>query len=194
MIGMCLLSLSIMFFAVVRKMWLFCLLSLLLGTGLSMFNVTINAWLKVESPKWLPKAVAAVALSLMAAQLLSQPWLFSATLSNAISMAIHYAITGLHLAFLLALIVVVQQGLRSRARETWLALPSILSMCTVLFSSELALLGVPGIWFPWGIGVSLSEYASMAFDLLFFCLLTQRLWQFVPQPPRKDKPSFADAR
>jgi hypothetical protein len=54
----------------------------------------------------------------------------------------------------------------------------MLAIGVVLSSSELAAMHVTGIWFPWGVGVSLSEYASVAFDAFLFALLVRRLRSF----------------
>jgi hypothetical protein len=43
------------------------------------------------------------------------------------------------------------------------------------------MLGVQGIWFPFGVGVSRTEYAHAVFDVLMFAYLLARLWHFVPQ-------------
>jgi hypothetical protein len=48
------------------------------------------------------------------------------------------------------------------------------------FASELSRLGVPGIWLPYGVGVSRTEYAYFAFDIVLFIYLLQRLWRFTP--------------
>jgi len=39
---------------------------------------------------------------------------------------------------------------------------------------------VPGIWLPYGVGVSRTEYAYFAFDIVLFIYLLQRLWRFTP--------------
>jgi hypothetical protein len=39
---------------------------------------------------------------------------------------------------------------------------------------------VPGIWFPYGVGVSRTEYAYFAFDIALFIYLLERLWRFTP--------------
>jgi hypothetical protein len=42
---------------------------------------------------------------------------------------------------------------------------------------------VPGIWFPWGVGLSLSERASVVFDVPLFILLVRRLWSYARLTP-----------
>jgi hypothetical protein len=77
----------------------------------------------------------------------------------------------------------VYAGVRRDPREGCFALPAVLAIGAVLFSSELVAVHVPGIWFPWGVGLSLSECASMVFDVLLFVLLMRRLWSYAPLTP-----------
>ena len=94
-------------------------------------------------------------------------------------------VKAIRLGFLLMLIVVIALGY---ARETtwasrrapWALLLTILAGSVSIFARELRQLGVPGIWFPYGVGVSLSECANAAFGGLLFIYLLQRLWRFAP--------------
>jgi hypothetical protein len=57
-------------------------------------------------------------------------------------------------------------------------------MCHVsigLFATELSEIGFPGIWFPFGVGVSRTEYAYAAFGVVLFLYLLQRLWRHAPR-------------
>ena len=47
-----------------------------------------------------------------------------------------------------------------------------------LFAQELSNLHIPGIWFPFGTGVSRAQFAYAAFDLAMFALLMRRLLLF----------------
>jgi hypothetical protein len=133
-------------------------------------------WFKLTSPAWLPKALAGLVLALILTQILGQPWLFGTTYPHALSLMPHYLLKCLRLAFLAAFLFTLYHGIRSQGREGWLALPAMLAIGVVLFPGELSALHVPGIWFPYGIGVSLSEICSVVFDLLLFALLLRRLW------------------
>jgi hypothetical protein len=95
---------------------------------------------------------------------------------------LHYLVLWTRLAFLLVFALIVCQGVRSRGREGWYALPATLAIGAVLFSAELSALHVPGIWFPYGVGVSLSEYMSVVFDVLLSVLLLRRLWSHARSP------------
>ena len=57
----------------------------------------------------------------------------------------------------------------------WLALPAMLLVATGLFAADLSTLGIPGIWFPFDIGVSRSQYAyALALPLLACALAAAR--------------------
>jgi hypothetical protein len=43
-----------------------------------------------------------------------------------------------------------------------------------LFATELNALGLPGIWFPYGVGVARGQYAYAAFIALLFALILMR--------------------
>jgi hypothetical protein len=137
-----------------------------------------RSWFQVTRPVWLPRMVAALTVILFAAQLLDAPWLFHATFSPLASTAADDLVTTVRLAFLLLLLLIAYQGIRRQGREGWYALPALLAIAAVLFSSELAAAHVPGIWFPWGVGLSLSECASVVFVLLLGALLLRRLWAY----------------
>jgi hypothetical protein len=141
-----------------------------------------RSWFKLDYPNWLPRAVAALTLILMLAQLLARPWLFHAVFPQAVVVGAKYSISGVRLAFVLVLTLIVCLGVRRQGREGWYALPAVLAIGTVLFSAELSAIHVPGIWFPWGVGLSLSECASVFFVLLLFVLLLRRLWSHAPLP------------
>ncbi|MGH8200970.1 MAG: glycoside hydrolase [Steroidobacteraceae bacterium] len=137
-----------------------------------------RAWFKVTRPGWLPQATAALTLALAMAQLLAEPWMFNVESPRFADVSVHYLIMALRLAFLLVFVLIAYQGVRSGGRGGWYALPAVLAIGAVLFSAELAALHVPGIWFPFGVGLSLSECASMIFVLLLFAVLLRRLWSY----------------
>ncbi|MGH8397680.1 MAG: glycoside hydrolase [Gammaproteobacteria bacterium] len=155
------------------------ILALAGSLSLGVWMMTWRSWFKMDRPAWLPKAVAALTLALFVAQLLAYPWLFQAAYPHAVGIGMHYLIRGLRLAFLLVLVLIVYQGIRRQGREGWYALPVILAIGAVLFTAELSEVHVPGIWFPFGVGLSLSECASVIFVLLLFALLLRRLWSNV---------------
>jgi hypothetical protein len=158
-----------------------------IGAGVA--SLTLGAWMmawrgwfKLDRPPWLPKVIAGLTLILMLCLLLGRPWLLHVAYPHFVVMAIHYLVMWIRLAFLLVFALTVYQGVRNRGREGWYALPAALAIGAVLFSAELSTLHVPGIWFPYGVGVSLSEYMSVVFDVLLFGLLLRRLWSHAHSP------------
>ena len=135
-----------------------------------------RGWLDVRRPAWLPTATAVLTLLLVAAQLLARPWVFHATFPHVASIAVRYLITTVRLTLLLVFALIGYQGIRRSPRDGWYALPAMLAIGAVLFTAELVAAHVPGIWFPWGVGLSLSECASVVFVLLLFVLIVRRLW------------------
>lgn len=160
-----------------------CILVLTASLNLGAWMMAWRGWFKEDWPAWLPQAVAALTLVLMLAQALGRPWLFDAVFPHPAAVAVRYLIAGVRLAFLLVLALIVQQGIRHQGREAWYALPAVLAIGAVLFTSELVAVHVPGIWFPWGVGLSLGECASVVFDALLFTLLVRRLWAHARHAP-----------
>ncbi len=145
---------------------------------LAAWTMAWRAWFRLDAPSWLPKAIASLTLALMIAQMLVQPWLFAFLIPTPVVGAASDVITAIHLFFLIALIAIGFAGIVRQPRIDWFAVPVIAALCPILFSAELSALHVPEIWFPWGVGVSLSEYASVLFGGLLFCLLMRRLWNY----------------
>jgi hypothetical protein len=139
----------------------------------------IMAWralLHVRQPVWLPIVIAALSWILILTQILSHPWLFSRAMPQVVATVSHGLVGWTRLALLLTLVWIVFGALRRNWREAAIALPAILAMTCFVFSTEVAELHVPGIWFPWGVGVSLSECASVVTCLLVASLVLRRLW------------------
>jgi hypothetical protein len=135
-----------------------------------------SAWLKVDRPAWLPKAVIALTAVLMISEVLRYPWLFASEYPPWLALVAQRLIVCIHLAFLLLLITIICQGVRRKGVEALYSIPAILALGAVLFPGELVAVHVAGIWFPWGVGLSLSECASVVFDVFLFPLLVRRLW------------------
>lgn len=83
-------------------------------------------------------------------------------------------------AFLLFSAYIFVRGAVRRAPFDWMALVAMLFGAVGLFATEVNQLGIPGIWFPYGVGVSRTEYAYVAFDIALFIYLLLRLWTFAP--------------
>jgi hypothetical protein len=67
-----------------------------------------------------------------------------------------------------------------------LALMTILAMAVALFAAEFSTIGVPGIWFPFGVGVSRTQFA-LALVIPLLCLLLH----FRVSPTQSNKASLS---
>ena len=144
---------------------------LYMGTWL----VAWRAWLTLETPTWLAGVIVGLTATYILAAFLTRSW-FQSTFPEVVFTDLRYVINCVRYALLITYLWTVYQGARHAGREAWHALPAILILGVGLYSQELAYLGVPGIWFPFGIGLSLSEIAYALFMPLFAALLLRRLW------------------
>lgn len=156
----------------------FVLVMLVLVSSLSLgaWMMAWRSWFNLERPAWVPKAILGLTLFLLLAQLLNRLPVLGVDMPHWLGSTAHYAVTWTRYAFVFTFCAIAYAGVRLRGREGLYALPAIFAIGTVLFAGELNALRVPGIWFPWGIGVSLGEYASVVFDVLLAVLLLRRLW------------------
>jgi len=81
-------------------------------------------------------------------------------------------VAGAGRAIIALCLAVIAIRIARRGEHRLLALAAMLLTATGLFAADLSALGVPGIWFPFNIGVSRSQYAyALALPLLAFALL-----------------------
>jgi hypothetical protein len=152
-------------FAVVKEV---ILTPLALGTWMMAWQ----SWFGGRAPSKLPRVIGALAALFALAQLLATPYSIP-IVAPSISHAFRTVSIGVHLCFAALLIVIVGEGVRQR-RGDWLAVLAIALMAIALFAYELGVLGVPGIWFPFGVGVSRAQFAYAGMDVALFALLLRR--------------------
>lgn len=145
---------------------------------LGAWTLAWGAWLRV--PARLTLVVFILTSLYMGAQFLSRSW-FHGVFPRTIVLGLQYLTSGVRLAFLLLQALIVFWGLRQKNREAWLSLPVILLLATGLFAAELTKIHIPGIWFPFGTGVSRTQFAYVAFDVGMFALLLRRQALFARQ-------------
>jgi hypothetical protein len=141
-----------------------------------------RAWLRLETPRWVPKAVAALTLIYVLAVFLRRSWFLGVlseqvfTIARDVSICVRYAL-------LLLYVLTAYQGARYRGREGRYALAAMAALAVGLYGSEFRYFGTAGIWFPFGIGVSLSEYSIAVFAPLMAVLIVRRFWAYARVPP-----------
>jgi hypothetical protein len=144
-----------------------------------------RTWLRLRYPATI--FVVALTSLYILAQLFSRAWLSSIPVS--LSTGFHTASNYLRLIFVVLLFYTIWQGLRSKRRETLIALPAILLVSIGLFAQELSELHITGIWFPFGTGVSRTQYAYAVFCIPLFAILLHRLLHFAHLHRRLAPPS-----
>ena len=134
--------------------------------------------------RWIAAVCAILTVMFLLVRPFSTPLLLPNVPPALISVAVPL-IKAIRLGFLLLLVVVIALGYARKTtwasrKADWVLLLTILAGSMSIFARELRQLGVPGIWFPFGVGLSLSEISNAAFGGLLFIYLLQRHWRFVP--------------
>jgi len=125
--------------------------------------------------------LAGVTGLLMAVSLGALPWFEPESLAHRY---FHSAVFWLRLVLAaLYLFVVAEGGWRNRNLAGALAVLAAILAAVGLFADELTMLHLKGIWFPFGVGVSRTEYAYAALIVTLFALILQRFVSLARHAP-----------
>ncbi|HEY2476961.1 MAG TPA: hypothetical protein VGI19_19430 [Candidatus Cybelea sp.] len=143
--------------------------------------ITLGAWtlawcylFRLREFRWITILTLALTLLYVCTEFLRRP-AFNGGFLPVLAPAAALASKWDRYAFFALLVFIVYRGFRERGREAWFALPAIVSISIGQFSGELLALGVPGIWFPFGMGVSLANYAYLVATPAIAVLLWSRI-------------------
>lgn len=139
----------------------------LIPLGLGAWLMAWRHWYQVERWPWLTYAIGGITL-LSAVLVLTLPH---------DTLAMVRPIWRVPLAIVLLATAIV--GLRQRQPDRLLTFITVLFVAVSQFSGELAALGVPYIWFPFGTGVSLTQYAYAGIIVGLAALLIRRVQRVV---------------
>ena len=132
-------------------------------------------WFRVRNVPWLRPTVITLAIIYLVCAWLGRPW-FMPDAMPTLKAGANLAVEGARVLFAILFVGVVCLGVaRWPKPHAWLSALCALLVGIGLFATELNALGVPGIWFPWGVGVARGQYAYAAFIPLLFLLLLFRL-------------------
>lgn len=149
--------------------------------SLAAWTLAWRAWFRPPQTPWMIPVVVLLTAEYVIAEFFSRSW-FHGTFSHPVTTAFHDLILGVRMAFLLLLILIVFLGIKHHSRQGWYALPAVLLISVGQFAPELSALHVPGIWFPFGTGVSRTQFAYSAFIVTCGALFLHRLWSFAAKP------------
>jgi hypothetical protein len=79
------------------------------------------------------------------------------------------------LGLLALMLFIIYQGIRKNGTRDLLALLALIVLTIGLFPQEISELHIiPGIWFPFGVGVSRGQFAYAVFVLVMYVVLITR--------------------
>lgn len=131
-----------------------------------------RTWFGVERPSWLPRTIGVLTALYVLTDLVA---------ASSFGWASHAAlafVTPLRLLFVLTMAIIIYGSAARPGAKNWLAVAAMLLVSIGLYAQEVSALGVPGIWFPFGVGVSRTQYAYAAFVIVAFVVLLRRLAAF----------------
>jgi hypothetical protein len=149
----------------------------LLPLCLAAWTMAWRAWFRLRDTEWIPIAAGILTLLYVIAQFLTASW-FHGVFRHWVVTISEFIATWTRVLFVLLTGFIVYQAIRQQRREAWVALPAVVLVPIGLFASELSKLGIQGIWFPFGTGVSRTQFAYAAFDLVLFVLLLRQFLFF----------------
>jgi len=141
--------------------------SLVLGSWLMAWR----EWFDLHQPKWLPKIIAILSLLYMVAQLLGLSWVSNSIIHTHFLTIADY----IRLLLLALMLFTLYQGIHKQGMKDLLVLLAALLVSIALFPKEVSELHViPGIWFPYGVGVSRGQFFYAAFVFVMYVILIQK--------------------
>jgi hypothetical protein len=147
---------------------------LLAPLALGAWAITWHKWFGLRQAARMPEIICALTLLYMCSQFFSRSWFYGA-FPHWFGIANHFISVYSRLLFVLLMALVLYRGVRQRGRDKWYAVLCVILISIGLFAQELNNLHIQGIWFPYGTGVSRTQFAYAAFDGAMFVLLWRRL-------------------
>jgi hypothetical protein len=142
---------------------------------LGAWAIAWHKWFGGDSNRWAIKIAVSLTAFYILVNVLSLSWQYEVPHPNSM---VFDTISGyLRLLFLLLMLFITVSGVRQAGKKAWLAVIAIVLLLAGLFAQELSAVGIPGIWFPFGVGVSRTQYVYIVFDVLLWVLLLQRMRQ-----------------
>jgi len=130
-------------------------------------------WFELYQPRWLPKVIATLTLLYMVAQLFGISWISYSTHTHFQAIASY-----IRLSLLAVMVFTLYQGIRKygfKKSVDSLALVSMVLITIALFPTEISELHIiPGIWFPYGVGVSRGQFFYVAFVFMMYAVLIEK--------------------
>jgi len=131
-------------------------------------------WFRLQRPSWMPTLIAVLTVLYMVCDLLGENLFFN-LIPPSVNAGFHMASLGTRILFMPVLIMIVVWGVREQGREGLLALPAVILAAVSQFQTELSVLHVRVMWFPFGGRISLAQISMLALAGVMLILLVRRL-------------------
>jgi hypothetical protein len=167
--GLSRLNQAVYFWAQVENLRAYDLIRNVVLTPLSLFAwaMTFIEWFELRKPLKLAALILTVLLTL--AVVATRSWLLN--LHSVVPM-----INGVRWVYAALFVFIGVLGARRHA----LATVALVFAFASQFPAELSAFGLKGIWFPFGVGVSRTQYAYALLSVVLFAVLLRRLLRFAP--------------
>jgi len=128
-------------------------------------------WFDLHRPNWLPKFIAILTLLYMIVQLLGLSWVTNPVVHTYFQTVGDY----MRLLILALMLFIIYQGIRKQGMKDLLVFVALFLLTIALFPKEVSDLHIiPGIWFPYGVGVSRAQFIYPVFVFLMYIILIQK--------------------
>ena len=147
---------------------------LMVPLSLAAWTLAWYHWVKPRHLGWLTPVAGMLVFILMVSTFLRRSW-FYGVFPPSLEAAFRFCAQAARAGFVILTLLILWRAIVQPSRDRWLLVAAILLVSIGLFAQELSLIGIPGIWFPFGVGVSRTEYAYAFFDIALAALLLRRL-------------------
>jgi hypothetical protein len=128
-------------------------------------------WFDLPKPKWILNIVTLLTVIYLVCQLFKLSWIFDSFNHAFFQKVVDY----IRLSFILLILFTIYLAIRKSGLKDWISLLAILLVSIGIFAKEVSDLNlIPGIWFPYGVGVSRSQYAYAVFALVMYIILIKK--------------------
>jgi hypothetical protein len=157
---------------------------------LAAWTMAWRDWFRLGRFPWQRYTIGALTVIYLVFALLGRPW-FAPDASDGLKMTADIVVEGVRLIYVALYLWIIGLGvIRSAKPSAWLAALAAIMVGIGLLATELNGLGVPGIWFPYGVGVARGQYAYAAFIVILFAMILMRSVEYA----RTNKPHAAVRR
>lgn len=143
--------------------------------NLAAWTLAWRDWFRLNKRPWLRYVISVLTVAYVVFAFIGRPW-FAPESTHGLKPVTDILVDGVRLIYAALYLWIVGLGLIQLAKPSvYLAALTAMLVGIGLFATELNALGIPGIWFPYGTGVSRGQYAYAVFIPLLFLLILMRL-------------------